>query len=142
MYVQALIAVAKKKSSADGAVPAFYATTAYKQWARAKWEGKGWSLEELARRIKRINPAANASDGGLSQFFGPKNNPAPPSNVTFMPELNKLFGAAPPPVCDPTSSFAQIRDHFEAKWNSLTPKEQLMVFAAFGIDPPPKGSGS
>jgi hypothetical protein len=131
-------ALVAKKKRVD-VIPQYYATTAYKQWARGKREEKGWSLIELAKRIKKITPAASATSGGLSQFFGPDDVDPVPSNTTLMPELNKLFGQPPPPVCDPTSTFAQIRDAFDSEWSTMTPKQQLVVFAAFGIDPPRKG---
>jgi hypothetical protein len=125
-------AVAKKKQATDGVVPQYFATTAYKQWARRRWEEKGWSLIELARQIKRINPAANATSGGLSQFFGPKGETPQPSNTTLMPELNKLLGAPPPPVCDPAAPFSQIRDRLEHRWSRLTAREQRILLDLLG----------
>lgn len=87
----------------------------------------GWTLKEIARKLKRIDPRTRATDGSLGLFLGPADEIPVPSNTTLMPALNKLLKIAPPPVCDPDSPLAQIQDRFAAKWKSLTPNERRAI---------------
>lgn len=93
---------------------------------------KGWSLNDLVDEIKKVDRRANASSGGLSQFLGPEDETPKPSNTTLMPAINKVFGAPPPPVCDPTNPILQLRDGIAARWESLTDTERKMLLVLVG----------
>ena len=126
--------MARKRSppSIDGksaSVPMFHATVRYKQWVRAQLEDKGWSLARLAAEMKRAVPSVSITDAAISQFLGPEDAPAGPSNTAHMPAINKVFGIPPPPVCDPLDPIAQIRDRFTERWLTLDDRERRAIHA-------------
>lgn len=110
-----------------GSVPLFFATTAYKQWARARMKELGLTLASLASAIKRIDPGLPASSGGLSQFFGTEDEIPEPSNTALMPALNQILGIAPPPVCQPDDEVEQILDLLRVRFSSMSPQERDML---------------
>lgn len=114
--------------------PMFYATVTYKLWVKEQLAQRGWTLREFAERLIRADRSANATSGGLSQFLGPENEMPEASNTTLMPVINKVLGASPPPVCDPTNPITQIQDRIAAKWQLMTPNEKKIFNALFGIE--------
>lgn len=130
--------MAKRKPIAEGSGLSYPATTAYKQWVHAELQRRDWTFEEFATRLKRVGAPATTSSATISQFFfgrlKDETKPMAPSNTTLMPLMNKVLGIAPPPVCDPTSELAQLRDRVVAKYNSLSPREQRLVRDIFADD--------
>lgn len=123
--------------------PMYYATTRYKLWLRKqigekkKKDPEGWTLIEIAKKLKRIDPNADATDGSIGLLLGHRDRVPHGSNTTLMPALNKLFRAAPPPVCDPEDPIAQLHDALAARWPELTPRERRILEAmAKGEDDP------
>ena len=115
--------------------PEFWATEKYKSWVTAQRLARGWTLDELAEQLKSVDSDAKASSGGLVQFLGPEEGPpAGPSRTTLMPAINKLFGAAEPPVCDPLDPFSQMRDRIAARWASMTPTERTLLLTILGLE--------
>lgn len=114
-----------RKRTTDGPAPQFFATTAYKQWLWEQIKRRGWTLETVVEKIKRAGSSWTTS--GLSQFLGPENEIPAPSNTSLMPTINKVFGIAPPPVCDPTDEISQLRDLLADRWARLTPREKRLL---------------
>lgn len=117
----------------DPPAPSYYATTKYKLWLRKQIEKKketdpdGWTLIEIAKKLKRIDPNANATDGSIGLLLGSARRIPHGTNTTLMPALNKLFRIAPPPECDPEDPIAQLHDALAARWPELTPTERAML---------------
>ncbi len=113
--------------------PSYFASTKYKLWLRKQIEDKkkkdpaGWTLKEIAKKLIRIDPNANATDGSIGLLLGSKERIPHGSNTTLMPALNKLFRIAPPPECDPEDPIAQLHDALAARWPHLTPTERAML---------------
>lgn len=130
--VRASLGMGKRKPAGDGSVPVFHATTAYKQWVRAELARREWSLAEFRDRMKRIG--VSSTTAGLSQFLGREEAIPAPSNTTLMPAMNRVLGVAPPPVCDPSDQYAQLRDRLYERMKRLTPRERAMLEALLGDD--------
>ena len=119
--------VARKRSQPGERVPTYWATLKYKAWLRGRFEEEkkknGLTWEEVARRIRKMGtPATNA---GLTLFaIGEKGKPLEPSATHWLPMLNKIFGAAPPTLCDPESPMSQVKDTLDHLWRTATPEQK------------------
>ena len=116
-------------------VPLWFADIPYKLWVKEKLEEKKWSYEEFARRIQRAaeDPRITATDSSVSQFFGTKDSPMIPSNTSWMPAINKIFGEPPPPICDPKDKTARLLGVIRQRIAELTPSERTIVNTIFGV---------
>lgn len=122
--------MAKKRPLPEkGSLPQYHATAAYKKWVRAMLDEKGISFAKLAAAIKRHDPTLTASSASVSLFLGREDEEPLPSNTSWMPAINKFLGAAPPPICDPSSEFDQLVDRLRARWQQMTPRERKMLLA-------------
>jgi len=124
--------VVAERSALKDKTPQYFATTKYKLWVWARLRerfhnGKPWSLDRLAIELKRIDRNAPATSASLSQFLGPEGETPAGSNTSLMPAINKLFGIAPPPICDPLDPLSQLRDRLAARWAKLSDREQKML---------------
>lgn len=116
-------------------VLSYPATTAYKQWVWEQLRKKKWVLQDLVDAIKRVDRTRTTlTTSTLSQFLGPEDVAPQPSNSTLLPAINKVFGIAPPPVCEPTDEIAQVRDRFMARWNQLNRRERDALLALLSDD--------
>jgi hypothetical protein len=124
-----------KKKQAEDKPPSFPATPAYKQWVWEEIRRRGWTQQKLIDEMKKADRAqtkgaltSTISTGWLTQFLGPeKAERRYADNTALMPAINKALEIPPPPVCDPSSPLAQVRDLFVAKWDKLTPREQRSI---------------
>lgn len=117
-----------------GVTLTYPATTAYKQWVWKKIRERGWTLQILADEIKRADRSlpTTISTATLSDLLGPEDAAAAPSNTRLLPAINKVFGIAPPPVCDPTDEMQQLVEKFRRAWQQATPNERALVTAFLG----------
>lgn len=122
--------MAKKRPLPEkGSLPQYHATVAYKKWVRAMLDEKGVSFAKLALAIKRHDPSLTASSASVSLFLGREDEEPIPSNTSWMPAINKFLGAAPPPVCDPSSEFDQLVDRLRARWAKMNGRERRLLLA-------------
>lgn len=127
------LAVARKKSIV-GSTLSYPATATYKEWVWAQLKKREWSLGDLASAMKRASRTISVTTSALSQFLGPEDGPHVPSNTSLMPAMNKALGIAPPPVCDPTETLAQLHDRLAARWKILTPRERDLILRLLADD--------
>lgn len=126
------------KRSIEGSTPLFHATVAYKQWILDELERRKWTYERVIAEMKSFDRSFKLSTSGLAQQIRDKHGRIVPSNMSFMPLLNRALEIAPPNICDPTSPHSQLRDKFDATWAKLTAREQAGILGLFGIKPPPR----
>jgi hypothetical protein len=127
-------AMAKKKGPEDKA-PSFPATPAYKQWVWEEIRRRKWTQQKLIDEMKKADRSLTKgaltetiTTGWLTQFLGPEDAERRyHTNSELLPAINKALEIAPPPVCDPSSQLAQVRDLFVSVWGKLTPLEQQMI---------------
>lgn len=118
------------------------ATTAYKQWVwaeiRRRKKTLQWLVDEMKKRARaellEIGKFETISNATLSMLLGPEDVVPPPSNSALLPAINKALGIAPPPVCDPASDLAQVRDLFTARWNAASPAVKRAILELLGDD--------
>jgi hypothetical protein len=133
--VRASNVVARSKP-VNGPTLTYPATTAYKQWVRKQMQARGWTQQKLVDEMKRVDRSLTTiSTATITDFLGPEGDTPIPSNSKLLPAMNKVFGIAPPPVCDPTDELAQIRDRFSARWAKLTAREQRMLLELLTEEP-------
>ena len=123
------------KTSGNPKKPMFYATPSYKLWMRARMSALGMTLDELARRMRRVDPSITVTTSALSQFRGRLDEEPEPSNTELMPAINKVLGAAPPPICDPTSDAKQIQDRIAARWARMSQRDRDLILRMLEEDP-------
>ena len=126
--------MAKKKAPEDK-VPSFPATAAYKQWVWDEIRRRGWTQQKLIDEMKKADRSlskgsltSTITTGWLTQFLGREEAERRyHSNTELLPAINKALEIAPPPVCDPSSPLAQVRDLFVSRWEQLTSREQRAI---------------
>jgi hypothetical protein len=124
-----------KTSSPTGVTLTYPATTAYKQWVRAQLKARGWTQQRLVDEMKRADRTLTTiSTATITEFLGPEDVTPSPSNSKLLPAINKVFGIAPPPVCNPTDELAQIVDRFRERWGKMTDRERRALLELLKSD--------
>jgi hypothetical protein len=108
--------------------PTYPVSPAYKQWLWEEIRRRKWTLQILVDEMKRADRSQTKgalteklSTSTMIQFLGPeKSRKRYWSNSELMPAINKATGLAQPPICDPSSPVAQLKDRLDETWRSMS----------------------
>ena len=124
--------MAKPKREQEDKFPSFPATPAYKQWVWEEIRRRHWTLQALVDEMKRVDRGqtggavtVTTTNGTLAQLLGPEDAVRRfRTNTDLMPSINAALEIAQPPVCDPESPLAQLKDRLDALWQSMDAGER------------------
>lgn len=124
-----------KTRAVNGVTLTYPAIPAYKQWVRKQMRARGWTQQRLVDEMKRADRTLTTiSTATITDLLGPEDEMPVASNSKLLPVINKVFGIAPPPVCQPDDELDQLVDRFRSRWAKMTPRDRRFLLELLTAD--------